>query len=312
MAWFAIRICHDFAPLCRQRGEDERGARYEQFAARLAEAANSRSWDGHWFLRGYYDDGTSFGGHESEACQIDLNAQTWAVLADAAPRDRLVAAMKSVLSQLADTESRVLRLLAPPFDRGDRDPGYIQGYPPGVRENGGQYNHAAVWAVWAAADLGWRAQAREWFDWINPIARSAIAVEAEHYALEPYAVAGDIYYAGALTGRGGWSWYTGTAPWLYRVLIERLLGLERRGTRLRVRPCLPEDWPGYRATLRVGASSYAVQVQLQHGLSDQACVIELDGRKQANEWLELVDDGQKHDVVVRPARAETSTVSLDS
>ncbi len=301
MAWFAIRVCRDFAPLCRQRGEEERGARYEQFAMRLAEAANSRSWDGHWFLRGYYDDGTPLGGHASRDCQIDLNAQTWAVLADAAPRDRLVAAMQSVLGRLAEPQSKVLRLLAPPFDRGDRDPGYIQGYPPGVRENGAQYNHAATWAVWAAADLGWPAEAREWFDWINPIARSATAADADHYALEPYAVAGDICYAGALAGRGGWSWYTGAAPWLYRVLTERLLGIERRGNRLRVRPCLPDDWPGYRAILRIGASRYTVQVQLQPGQHDQPCVVELDGKLQAGEWLELVDDDAEHQAVFRPA-----------
>lgn len=259
-------------------------------------------------MRGFFDDGAPLGSRASEDCHIDLNAQTWAVLASAAPRERQVAAMRAVQRHLADPAAKVVRLLAPPFDRGSRDPGYIQGYPPGVRENGGQYNHAATWAVWAAAGLGWRDQAREWFDWINPIARATTAEDAERYAIEPYAVAGDICYAGALTGRGGWSWYTGSAPWLYRTLVECLLGLERRGSRLRVRPCLPEDWDGFRVSLRAGRSTYRLQVVSPHALSDPPGIVELDGRQQADEWLELVDDGREHEVVIRPIGSEMSAV----
>ena len=154
MAWFAIHVCRDFAPLCRRRGDTNRAERYERFAETLAQAAHDHAWDGGWFLRGYFDDGATLGSYANEACRIDLNAQTWAVLADAAPRERQLAAMQAVRRHLADPAARVLRLLAPPFDRGGRDPGYIQGYPPGVRDNEGEYNHAAVWAVWAAARLG--------------------------------------------------------------------------------------------------------------------------------------------------------------
>jgi cyclic beta-1,2-glucan synthetase len=303
MAWFMIRVCRDFAPLCEKRGEPERANQFREFSGRLAAAANDQAWDGHWFLRGFHDDGEALGSHASEACQIDLNAQTWAVLADAAPRDRQVAAMRSAERRLADTNSKVLRLLAPPFESGGRDVGYIQGYPPGVRENGAQYNHAAAWAVWAAAELGWAQQAREWLDWINPVARTRTAGDVERYALEPYAVAGDIYYAGGLAGRGGWSWYTGAAPWFYRVLVERLLGLQRRGSRLSIRPCLPEDWPGYRATLRYGSSRYFIQVESPHWLPDSPCRVELDGRTQPDEWVELIDDGREHAITVGPASA---------
>jgi len=306
MAWFMIRVCRDFAPLCEKRGEPERANQFREFADRLAATANEQAWDGQWYLRAFHDDGAPLGSHTSEACQIDLNAQTWAVLADVAPRDRQVAAMQSVQLRLADTESKVLRLLAPPFDRGGRDVGYIQGYPPGIRENGSQYNHAALWAVWAAAELGWAQQAREWLDWINPVARTTTAGDVEQYALEPYAVAGDIYYAGALAGRGGWSWYTGAAPWFYRVLVERLLGLQRRGSRLSFRPCLPEDWPGYRATLRYGSSRYVIQVEAPHWLPDSPWRMELDGRTQADDWVELFDDGGEHTIALGPASAAPS------
>ncbi|MBS1201338.1 MAG: hypothetical protein H6R27_2016, partial [Proteobacteria bacterium] len=306
MAWFMIRVCRDFAPLCAGRGETERGERYLEFADRLAEAANGRAWDGEWFLRGFYDDGAQLGGKADEACQIDLNAQAWAVLASAAPRERQVAAMESVARRLVDPESRVLKLLAPPFDQGERDPGYIRGYPPGIRENGSQYNHAAVWAVWAAADLGWHTQAREWFDWIHPVLRAATTDGAEHYALEPYAIAGDISGVGAMAGRGGWSWYTGSASWLYRVLVERLLGIERQGGRLRIRPCLPEDWPRYRARLKYGSSRYELQVDSPFRLSAGPAVVEVDGQEQEDEWVLLVDDGGQHRIVVRPAKPAAS------
>jgi len=205
-----------------------------------------------------------------------------------------------------DPESRVLKLLAPPFDQGERDPGYIRGYPPGIRENGSQYNHAAVWAVWAAADLGWHTQAREWFDWIHPVLRAATTDGAEHYALEPYAIAGDISGVGAMAGRGGWSWYTGSASWLYRVLVERLLGIERQGGRLRIRPCLPEDWPRYRARLKYGSSRYELQVDSPFRLSAGPAVVEVDGQEQEDEWVLLVDDGGQHRIVVRPAKPAAS------
>ena len=210
-------------------------------------------------------------------------------------------AMESAARRLADAESQVLKLLAPPFDQGEQDPGYIRGYPPGVRENGAQYNHAAVWAVWAAADLGWHEQARAWFDWIHPLHRAATAGGAEHYVLEPYVLAGDISSADCMAGRGGWSWYTGSASWLYRVLVERLLGIERQHGRLRIRPCLPEDWPGYRASLKFGSSRYELRVESPFRLSTGPTVVEVDGQAQADEWIPLVDDGNQHHIVVRPA-----------
>ena len=299
MAWFMVRVCHDFAPLCVVRGEPERAERYLDFARRLMEAANARAWDGRWFLRGYYDDGSPLGGKASDECQIDLNSQAWAVLADAAPRDRQIAAMQSVQARLADDSVCVLRLLAPPFDRGARHPGYIKGYPPGVRENGAQYNHAAVWGVWAAAQLGWADQAREWFDWIHPVLRAATAEGAERYALEPYVLAGDISYAAGREGCGGWSWYTGSAPWLYRVLIERLLGLEQRGARLWVRPCLPRDWNSFSATLRYGTSRYRIDVDLSAAPGGERAAVVVDGRPQTEEWIALYDDGVEHAVTVR-------------
>lgn len=249
MAWFLIVVCRRFAPLCRRMDDNERADHYASIATDLLQHTKDTAWDGNWYLRGYYDDGTPLGALGDTDSEIDLNAQTWAVLADA---DDPTAhrAMQAMAKKLVDEDHRLIKLLAPPFAHTAHDPGYIRSYPPGVRENGGQYTHAAVWAAWAAVEMGDNDNAIRWFNWLNPLTRARSDDELQHYRLEPYVTAGDIYGVGAFAGRGGWSWYTGSAAWLHRFAVRQLLGLQRRGDQLFVRPCLPTSWPVFEATLR--------------------------------------------------------------
>ena len=276
MAWFLIVVCRRFAPLCRRMDDNGRADHYETVAADLLRHTQTTAWDDKWYLRGYFDDGTPLGAPGDAESAIDLNAQTWALLADATdPNARR--AMQAVDKHLIDSEHRLIKLLAPPFEKTAHDPGYIRAYPPGVRENGGQYTHAAVWAAWAAVELGDSDRAMRWFEWLNPLMRGRSEEEIQHYRLEPYVTAGDIYGAGSLAGRGGWSWYTGSAAWLYRLAIRRLLGLQRSGKQLFVRPCLPDSWPVFEARLRYKQANYHLRVHDPAHLSrDKLFVLDND------------------------------------
>jgi cyclic beta-1,2-glucan synthetase len=229
--------------------DDGRADHYQNVAAELLQRTQESAWAGEWYLRGYFDDGAPLGAPGDDESEIDLNAQTWAILADSSDPNA-DQAMQAVDEKLVDTEHRLIKLLAPPFEKTAQNPGYIKSYPPGVRENGGQYTHAAVWAAWAAVEMGDKDKAMLWFEWLNPLKRASTDEEIKHYRLEPYVTPGDIYGVDAFAGRGGWSWYSGSAAWLYRLAIRQLLGLQRRGDRLFVRPCLPASWTVFQATLR--------------------------------------------------------------
>jgi cyclic beta-1,2-glucan synthetase len=274
MAWFLILVCRRFAPLCRQQNDQGRAEHYEDIANDLLQHTQKTAWAGDWYLRGYFDDGTPLGAPGDTECEIDLNTQTWAVLAD--PDDPAARqAMQAAEEKLFDAEHRLIKLLAPPFEKTPHDPGYIRSYPPGVRENGGQYTHAAAWAPWAAVMLGEKDKAMRWFEWLNPLKRAVTDADIERYRLEPYVTPGDIYGVGALAGRGGWSWYTGSAAWLYRFAVRQLLGLQRYGDRLYVRPCLPDTWPVFAATLRREKALYRLQVhEPSHIRNDELFIVE--------------------------------------
>ncbi|HSD33126.1 MAG TPA: glucoamylase family protein, partial [Gemmatimonadales bacterium] len=227
LGWFLHTVLRQFIPLCEQR-DPGRATRYAGETSRLAHMLE-RSWDGEWYRRGYYDDGTPLGSAQNDECKIDSIAQSWAVLSGAAPRRRAEQAMDAVRTQLVRRGARVVLVLAPPFDRSAQDPGYIRGYPPGVRENGGQYTHAAVWTVMAVARLGNGDEAVELFHLLNPINHTRSAADVERYKTEPYVMAGDVYAHPAHAGRGGWTWYTGSAGWMYRAGLESILGLKRHG-----------------------------------------------------------------------------------
>jgi cyclic beta-1,2-glucan synthetase len=304
MAWFLVVICRGFAPLCRVMDDDNRANHYSSVALELLAHTQESAWAGHWYLRGYYDDGSRLGapGDESE---IDLNAQTWAVLADSS-HAAAGEAMRSVEDKLIDTDHRLIKLLSPPFDKTAREPGYIKSYPPGVRENGGQYTHAAVWAAWAAAEIGSKELAMRWFTWLNPLCRSSGIDDTEHYRLEPYVTPGDIYSVGPLAGRGGWSWYTGSAAWLYRFAVRRLLGLQRRGNRLFLRPSIPSaSWPEYKAVFQFADAEYRFRIHQPADFEKDKLFIVQDGSTADVAFLLLESTGS-HDVDFFPSDATRS------
>ncbi|HEX6135891.1 MAG TPA: hypothetical protein VFZ24_18095 [Longimicrobiales bacterium] len=251
LGFFLYDILNDFLPLCAARDDHDRVAAYASCHERLAHALNQGGWDGAWYRRAYYDDGTPLGSAASDECRIDALAQAWAVMSGAAPPERAALAMDALEEHLVDEGAGLIRLLAPPFDRTPNDPGYIKGYLPGIRENGGQYTHGVLWAVRALAELGRTGRAARLLEMLSPVTRGGSPAGAERYRVEPYVIAADVYGVEPHVGRGGWTWYTGSAGWMYRIALESVLGIELRdGAELRLRPCVPEAWSGYSASLR--------------------------------------------------------------
>ncbi len=304
VGWFLHAILGTFAPLCEERGDTLRAERYNAERARLG-ASLEQSWDGEWYRRAYFDDGTPLGSAENIEGRIDSIAQTWAVLSGAASPKRAERAMDAVRSHLVRRSSRVVLLLSPPFDRTPLDPGYIKGYLPGVRENGGQYTHAAQWVVLALCRLGCGEEAVELFHMLNPINHSRTSADARQYMTEPYAVAGDVYDHPAHRGRGGWTWYTGSAGWMHRVALEGILGLRRHGETFTVQPCIPSSWSTFSVEWRCGASLYSIVVENPGGCCRGVLSATLDGAVVDSDAIPWVDDGGKHQVKVllRASRA---------
>ncbi len=228
LGWFLYSTLNRFADLCERRGQDEPAAGYRQRASDLAQAIEHSAWDGEWYLRAFYDDGSPLGASENQECQIDSIAQSWGVLSGGADPQRVARAMQSVSERLVKRGQRLVLLFSPPFDKTRRDPGYIKGYPPGVRENGGQYTHAALWSAWAFLELGRIEEGFELFQFLNPILHADAFEKANHYWVEPYVVAADVYSAPSFTGQGGWTWYTGSSSWMYRLGLEGFLGLKKK------------------------------------------------------------------------------------
>jgi cyclic beta-1,2-glucan glucanotransferase len=295
--WFLHAVLGAFGPLCEERGDAPRAARYRAERERLGTMLE-QSWDGEWYRRAYFDDGTPLGSSQNDEGKIDSIAQTWAVLSGAAPRKRAERALTSVRTHLVRRGPGVILLLSPPFDRTALDPGYIKGYIPGIRENGGQYTHAAAWVVLALARLGSGDEAVELFHMLNPINHSRTASEVERYMTEPYAVAGDVYDHPAHRGRGGWTWYTGAAGWMYRVGLEGILGLQRRGACFTVDPCIPSSWPTYSIEWRFGTAHYTVVVENPDRRCGGVASVELDGSPADPAAIPLSDDGRAHRVRV--------------
>ncbi|SDK18358.1 GH36-type glycosyl hydrolase domain-containing protein [Microbulbifer yueqingensis] len=297
LGWFLLRVCRDMAPLCEYIGDNALAEYYRQLGENFRSQVEENGWDGAWYRRAYYDDGTPVGSRQNSECKIDLIAQAWAVLSQDEATDRARKAMESVYEHLLSEEAREVLLLAPPFNRTKKDPGYIKGYPPGIRENGGQYTHGATWAVWAAAALGQGERAHQLFSYLNPITHSADPESMATYRTEPYVLAGDVYGVPPHVGRGGWTWYTGAAGWLYRGALEALLGLRiLNGDSLEIHPCLPRAWNSYRVSLRFGRSSYDVEVQNCGGCPENLSELTLDGEGCAGKRVPLVDDGERHRV----------------
>ena len=276
LGWFLRDILGRFAEVAEARAEHGRATTYRDRASAL-ERALDLAWDGAWYRRAYFDDGTPLGASVNEECQIDAVAQSWAVLSGGASAERCQVAMDSVDRLLVRRSDRLVLLLTPPFDRMVPDPGYIRGYVPGVRENGGQYTHAALWNVLAWARLGDGDRAFELLSMINPVNHAATEEGARRYAVEPYAIAGDVYSVAPHTGRGGWTWYTGSAGWMYRVALEAILGVSIVNGQLRINPCIPHAWPGYEVMVRLEHARCVVTVDNPHHVCQGVERIELDG-----------------------------------
>ncbi|NLF22895.1 MAG: cyclic beta 1-2 glucan synthetase, partial [Lentisphaerae bacterium] len=305
LAWFLCDTLRRFEAVARLRGENAFVDLCRQERESLALRIEETSWDGDWYRRAYFDDGTPLGTAAGDECRIDAISQSWAVLSGAGRGERARRAMQAVQAHLVKPDDGLSLLLAPPFDKTPRDPGYIKSYPPGVRENGGQYTHAAIWTAMAFAELGDWDAAWMLFDLLNPVNRSLTPEAAARYRVEPYVMTADIYSVAPHTGRGGWSWYTGAAGWMYRLAVETLLGFERHPDHLRINPRLPSAGPGrFRLTYRFRSATYHIDVQVSP--ADAPPEVIVDGAPQAEGRIPLVDDGGDHAVTVTAPRRPVS------
>jgi cyclic beta-1,2-glucan synthetase len=262
----------------------------------LKQALEKEAWDGNWYMRAFFDDGTPLGSARNDECRIDSIAQSWGVISGAAAPQLAEQAMAAVEQHLILREQRLILLLSPPFDKGVLQPGYIKGYVPGVRENGGQYTHAALWTLIAYAMLGDGDRAGELFALLNPINHAATRAGLHRYKVEPYVVAADVYAVSPHSGQGGWTWYTGAAGWMYRAGLESILGLKFRGERLTVDPCIPRNWPAYEVLYRKGKAQYEIRVENPSGVCHGVSSVEMDGTKLSKNEIPLVDDGRRHQI----------------
>jgi cyclic beta-1,2-glucan synthetase len=300
LGWFLHAALLKFAPIAERRGQSAAAAVWRKHAFALQQAIEREAWDGDWYRRGYFDDGTPLGSVASDECRIDSIAQSWAVISGAAERGRAVRAMAAVNSQLVSRSDGLVQLFTPAFDRTRHDPGYIKAYPPGIRENGGQYTHAAMWSTLAFALLGDGDRAGELFSILNPINHASTRAGIHRYKVEPYVVCADVYSSPQHVGRGGWTWYTGSAGWMYRTAVEGILGIHLRGRILAINPCIPRSWTGFEITYKYGSARYRIAVENPQGVSTGVHRATLDGREISGTPCEiaLVDDGTYHYGVV--------------
>ena len=298
LGFFLYDVLLQFAEVARTRGDLSFVERCRDEAAGLRRNLELNGWDGEWYCRAYFDDGSPLGSKGSPECRIDSIAQSWSVLSGAADHERSRMAMEAVDRHLVRREHGLIQLLDPPFDKSDLNPGYIKGYVPGVRENGGQYTHAAVWAAMAFAQLGDHRRAWELFGMINPVNHGGSAGKTAVYKVEPYVVAADVYAVRPHTGRGGWTWYTGSAAWMYRLIVESLLGLRLEKDKLHVAPCLPADWEAFKVHYRYRETVFHIEVLKILEDKGEASVT-VDGNGQSDKAIPLVDDHKEHSVEVR-------------
>jgi cellobiose phosphorylase len=302
LGFFLYQVLRQFSALARRHGDPAFAECCTAEGLRLGENLERHGWDGAWYRRAWFDDGTPLGSAGNSECRIDSISQSWAVLSGAGDVERARRAMQAVDDHLVRREHALIQLLDPPFDRSDLDPGYIKGYVPGVRENGGQYTHGAIWAAMAFAALGDRRRAWALTTLINPANHATSPEAIATYKVEPYVMAADIYALAPHTGRGGWTWYTGSAGWMYRLVLESLLGLRLDVDRLHVAPCLPAQWDGLKIHYRYRETVYHIAVVQTHTSDGRDTHAEtrvtVDGVEQEGRVIPLVDDHREHWVEV--------------
>ncbi|HRF12920.1 MAG TPA: glycosyl hydrolase family 65 protein, partial [Candidatus Accumulibacter phosphatis] len=305
LGFFLCEVLRQFARLASAYGDAAFAERCQVEGHRLRQNIEQHAWDGGWYRRAWFDDGTLLGSAGNVECQIDSISQSWSVLSGAAEGLGQLArsrqAMQAVDERLVRREYALVQLLDPPFDQSNLDPGYIRGYVPGVRENGGQYTHGAVWAAMAFAELGEGERAWELLRMINPVSHTRSAAAVATYKVEPYVVAADVYALSPHIGRGGWSWYTGSAGWMYRLIVESLLGLRRDGEQMHLAPCLPREWPGFSIRYRYRETTYHIavtQTRADASLKSGVTGVTVDGVEHDDQAIALLDDRREHRVEV--------------
>jgi cellobiose phosphorylase len=298
LGWFLYTTLARFIPICEYQQDFERAERYKSISQEIVKSLEANAWDGGWYRRAYFDDGTPMGSAQNPECKIDSLAQSWSVISGAAKPHRSKEAMGALEHYLIKRDEGLIMLLTPPFDKGELKPGYIKGYVPGVRENGGQYTHAAIWVILAFAKMGDGDKAWEMFNLINPVNHARTPIEAARYKVEPYVMAADVYAVPPHVGRGGWTWYTGAAGWMYRVGVEHILGLKKRGETLIIDPCIPKDWDSYRMEYRYKDTKYVIHVMNPDRVNRGVKMIKLDGKESENRAVPLLDDRKEHYVEV--------------
>jgi cyclic beta-1,2-glucan synthetase len=298
LGFFLYEVLMRFTEVARMHGDTIFAGRCQREAAQVRHSIEQNGWDGEWYRRAYFDDGSSLGSLSNPECQIDSIAQSWSVLSRAGDVERSRMAMDAVDKRLVRRDHALIQLLDPPFDKSDLNPGYIKGYVPGVRENGGQYTHGAIWAAMAFAALGDSQRAWELLAMINPVNHTNSPDAIETYKVEPYVVAADVYAVSPHAGRGGWTWYTGSAAWMYRLIVESLLGLRLNVDKLRVTPCLPTDWKAFTVHYRYRETVYHIDVLQTHDGTGGTSVT-VDGIAQPDKAIPLIDDHQEHSVEIK-------------
>jgi cyclic beta-1,2-glucan synthetase len=296
LAFFLYEILMQFTEVAAIKNDTVFIEKCKQEAAKLRQNINDNAWDGEWYRRAYFDDGTPLGSKQNEECKIDSIAQSWSVLSGAGEKNRQVMAMNSAEEYLVKKDTGIIQLFDPPFDKSDMNPGYIKGYVPGVRENGGQYSHAAVWLVMAFAAMGDNKRTWDLLQHLNPVQHGKDAATIEQYKSEPYVMAADVYAEPLHKGRGGWTWYTGAAGWMYQLLISSFIGLVKKGERIYFSPCLPADWDRVKINYRYISTVY--QIELQQSEKNTETIIVINGHEQRDGFITLTDDGFTHDVKV--------------
>ena len=300
LAWFLLKILRTFAELADAR-DVPWAAHCRERAAQLVKAVEETSWDGEWYLRGFFDDGSPLGSHRNSEARIDSLPQSWSVIAGGGDPARARTAIESADRELVRASERIVLLFTPPFDHSTPYPGYIMGYPPGIRENGGQYTHGSLWLAMAWARLGEGDHAVRLLQMMNPIEHCRTPRDLERYRGEPFVSAADVYASPLQMGQSGWTWYTGSAAWMYRVWMEEVLGFQRSGRSFTLRPALPASWDGFKLTYRHEKTSYEISVVRTSG----SWRVEMDGSVQQNGAVPLLSDGAAHNVVVHVAKVST-------
>jgi cellobiose phosphorylase len=294
LGFFLCEVLSQFAEVARAHGDLPFAERCHAERYQISQNIEQHGWDGAWYRRAYFDDGTPLGSKNNPECQIDSIAQSWSVLSGVGTPERTAQAMQALDEHLVRREHGLVQLLDPPFNTSSLDPGYIKGYVPGVRENGGQYTHAAIWATMAFAQLGDSKKSWELMNMINPVNHGTSPEAIATYKVEPYVVAADVYAVAPHTGRGGWTWYTGSAGWMYRLITESLLGVQCEGNNLRIKPCLPDDWPEFKIRYRYHDTIYHITIkQASHG--ETIPNLTLDGIVQ-QQVITLINDRIEHTV----------------